>query len=127
MRTFWRWWPAIVMMTAIFLFSAIPSNEMISFGWLDLLIKKGGHMCGYALLGATLWRAVFNEKKSGFLFPFIMTIAFAVSDEFHQSFVPGRNAAWIDVGIDSLGAGLGLLWIAKNEWLRKILLWKLVR
>ena len=45
-----RWLPAILMMSAIFAFSSIPSNEMPSFDWADMLLKKGGHMTGYGLL-----------------------------------------------------------------------------
>jgi VanZ family protein len=38
-----------------------------------------------------------------------MAVLFALSDEFHQSFVRGRHSALRDVGIDSLGALLALL------------------
>jgi VanZ family protein len=36
---------------------------------------------------------------------------YGVTDEFHQAFVPGRGAAALDVGIDTLGAALGV-WLA---------------
>ena len=40
----------------------------------------------------------------------LLAILYAASDEFHQSFVPGRGPSVIDVGIDAIGAGLGLMW-----------------
>ena len=53
-----RWLPAVLMMAAIFGFSSIPSSEMPRFGLLDLLVKKGGHALGYALLALAFlhWR-----------------------------------------------------------------------
>ena len=41
----------------------------------------------------------------------LFVIAFAVSDEFHQSFVPSREATVRDVLIDTMGAILALLFI----------------
>nr|MBA3429127.1 VanZ family protein [Actinomycetota bacterium] len=40
---------------------------------------------------------------------FLLGVAYAVSDEVHQHFVPSRRAAPLDVLIDSLGVGLGIL------------------
>lgn len=37
-----------------------------------------------------------------------ISLAYGVSDEFHQSFVPGRHPSWTDVLADVVGAGLGL-------------------
>jgi VanZ family protein len=42
-----------------------------------------------------------------------MAVLYAITDEFHQTFTPGRNASITDVGIDAVGAILGVLvWIA---------------
>jgi VanZ family protein len=38
-----------------------------------------------------------------------LTVLFGASDELHQAFVPGRQSTLIDVGIDAVGAFLGLL------------------
>jgi VanZ family protein len=38
-----------------------------------------------------------------------LCILYAITDEYHQSFVPGRSPRGMDVGIDALGAVLGLL------------------
>ena len=104
-----RWGPALVLMLAIFLFSNTPSTEIPNLGDWDRLVKKGGHMLGYALLALTLLRGFGSAGWRNILFAFIGAALYAASDELHQSFVPGRHAAWLDVGIDSLGAAIGLL------------------
>ncbi|MBX9669503.1 MAG: VanZ family protein [Candidatus Obscuribacterales bacterium] len=38
---------------------------------------------------------------------FILTVLYAASDEWHQSFVPGRSSNWSDVGVDAFGIALG--------------------
>ena len=39
----------------------------------------------------------------------LVGVLYAASDEFHQSFVPGRSPSIVDVGIDSLGVLTGIL------------------
>ncbi|NOY98780.1 MAG: hypothetical protein GXP40_06200 [Chloroflexi bacterium] len=125
---FFRWLPATLMMAVIFAFSSVPSDEMPYFDWADLLVKKGGHMLGYGLLALTfVWGLTginregkgrkdfvclipFVAKKSLFL-AWLLAALYAVTDELHQSFVPGRHASGADVVIDSLGAAIALwLW-----------------
>ena len=105
-----RWAPSIVMMGAIFFFSSLPASRIPDFGNWDLLIKKGGHACGYALLGLAYFFALPPRLSSGFrwFLALFMAILFALSDEFHQSFVQDRNSSLIDVGIDTLGAAIAL-------------------
>lgn len=97
------------MMAAIFAFSSIPSKSMPHFSWADFLVKKGGHMAGYALLALSFRHALNGRKRSTWLLAWALAVLYALSDEFHQFFVPGRNASLVDVGIDALGAAVGLL------------------
>jgi VanZ family protein len=127
-----RWGPALLMMGLIFFFSSIPMKPQPELDWLTL-VKKGGHLLGYALLALAVNRATLRAdpaswpaspptssevgserglrlkgwKRMAAVFGIVML--FALSDEFHQSFVPGRNPSLIDVGIDLLGAVLGLV------------------
>ncbi len=107
------WAPALLVMAAIFFFSSLPSTEIPNFGGFDFSIKKLGHMFGYALLAqAYLFglRAQFRGRsKILYFLAWLLTVAYAFTDEFHQSFTPGRNSTIIDVGIDSIGSFLGLL------------------
>ncbi len=108
-RVFMRTWgPALVMMTLIFFFSSLPSNDVPDFGKFEFSVKKGGHALGYLLLGRAILYGYGPGKKSPWL-TLGMCILYAISDEIHQSFVPGRSPRVTDVGIDTLGTLIGLL------------------
>ena len=107
---FRRWGPALLMMALIFGASSTPGNDLPEFGLWDFLVKKGGHMLGYALLAASCLRglAISRGMSRRMLFlAVIMAGLYAVTDEFHQSFTPGRTPSPTDVGIDTLGAAVG--------------------
>jgi VanZ family protein len=96
-------------MMAIFLLSSTPSNQIPNFGTWDVWVKKGSHLVGYGLL-AQSYRYGFGGKKLNADWKVgTLAILYAISDEFHQSFVPGRNASVIDLGIDAIGISLSLL------------------
>jgi VanZ family protein len=105
---FRRWGPALVMMAIIFFFSSLPSNEVPNFGKFEFSVKKGGHALGYLLLGCACLHGFGSEKKAPWL-AWVLCILYAITDEIHQSFVPGRSPRVMDVGIDALGSLLGLL------------------
>ena len=72
------------------------------------MIKKGGHMIGYAVLALSYWRALYFSQEKWWL-AWCLAILYAVIDEFHQSFVPGRFPSIWDVLIyDNLGALISL-------------------
>ena len=97
-------------MITIFLFSAQSSSDLPNFDWADRIIKKGAHMTGYALLAVSYWRVLgFWQEK--WRFAWCLAVLYALTDEFHQSFVPGRHPSIWDVVIyDNLGA-LVSLWL----------------
>ena len=99
-----RFLPAVLVMAAIFIASSIPSQELPSFGLWDLLVKKGGHMLGYGLLALSFWYALKWDRQY-FWLAFLLAAVYALSDEYHQSFVAGRNASLVDaLLIDNAGA-----------------------
>ena len=87
----------------------------ITFAQLELvhfIARKAAHMTEYALLALLLLRALSIDRgdaRRWISSAWVLSVAYAASDEFHQSFVPGRNASVVDVLIDSAGAALGLL------------------
>lgn len=93
----------------IFLASATPDYDLPNFGWLDFVVKKGGHMTGYFLLTQAFIRATGNINKKSLILALVLSLLYSVSDEFHQSFVPGRHPAGTDVVIDFTG-GLLAIW-----------------
>ncbi len=101
---------AILIMLLIFAASSTPGDDLPSFGAEDFLVKKGGHMLGYALLAIGYLRGLSERKpvtlRTGILAVFLAGL-YATTDEFHQLFVTGRNASPYDVMIDTIGATFG--------------------
>jgi len=105
-----RWLPAVIIMVLIFIASGTPGNNLPEFGTIDLIVKKGGHMTGYALLAMACFLAAYGDTKNitrSAVISLCLAIAYAASDEYHQSFTPGRSPSVIDVGIDAVGAIIG--------------------
>ncbi len=115
-----RWGPALVMMGLIFFASSIPSDSMPKVENFDTLVKKGGHMLGYGLLGLSLMRAQERSSWKSIGLALAGCLLYAISDEFHQSFVPGRNAALVDVGIDMTGCLVALVIFYRIPFLQKV-------
>ncbi len=105
-----RWLPALAMMTAIFVLSALPASKVPTFGAYDVYFKKAGHAIGYGMLGVAYYYALPTglPRFVRWSMAFGLSVGFAASDEFHQSFVHGRTASVRDVAIDGLGAFLAL-------------------
>lgn len=100
-------------MLVIFWFSAQPGSTLPAFDWADQIIKKGGHMISYGLLGLSYWRA-FDFRDERRWVAWFLAILYALTDEYHQSFVAGRHPALRDVLLfDNLG-GLLSLWAANR-------------
>jgi VanZ family protein len=107
-----RWLPALALMLVIFWFSAQPASELPTFDWAESAVKKGGHMIGYGLLAFAYWRAL-DFKAETRWFAWALAVLYAVIDEIHQAFVPGRNPSiWDVVVFDNLGA-LIALWLVQ--------------
>jgi VanZ family protein len=112
-----RWFLVVLWMGVIFYLSAQPDLPHHPEAALDVLIKKLGHMAEYAVLAALAWWAWRDDHDlaswRAFLLAFGVTALYAVSDEGHQYFVPGRNPQPLDVGFDVLGSVLSLLVIRR--------------
>ena len=108
------WLPAALTMVAIFCFSSIPSNKLPNSGLLDLVVKKGGHMLGYGLLALAYWYGLRFQKGRWWL-ALLLAILYAMTDEFHQSFVSGRHPSWVDVLVFDGGGAVIMLGLA-NWW-----------
>jgi VanZ family protein len=88
-----------------FLVPRISSQEM---GLIHAFIRKAGHVTEYFILGLLLFRAFRGGSAAPWnwrwsFFAVVVVVLWAVSDEFHQSFVATRTASAVDVGIDTVG------------------------
>ena len=92
-------------------FADMDSNMQISFADMgDHPIRKIAHATEYAVLGFLLAGSYADrEKKRSRMIgiPIILGSLYAVSDELHQLFVPGRSCELMDMLIDSSGVVIG--------------------
>ncbi|MGC2352114.1 MAG: VanZ family protein [Candidatus Udaeobacter sp.] len=135
MKSFLKYWlPLVIWLGVIFvgstdLMSAQHTSRFIVpfLRWLNpdiswaavntihTVIRKLGHVIEYAILALVLWRALCSgpalRTKTPILFGAVLLACalFAVTDEFHQSFVGSRTSSDHDVLLDSAGAFLGAL------------------
>jgi VanZ family protein len=108
-------------MCLIFYFSSIPGDELGPDTLIINLIKKSGHFIIFGVLAALYLSTLKGRKllvETGsflFMLSLFLTLLYAVSDEYHQSFTPGRHSSGYDVIIDTCGAltVLGLLYTLK--------------
>jgi VanZ family protein len=104
-------WAAVIAWAAlIFAFSATPNLRFVQADTLDFVVRKAGHMAVFGILAVLLWRAIsLSQRRGALAISFALTVVYASTDEFHQLFTKGRHASPVDVGIDSVGALIGLL------------------
>lgn len=113
-----KWVPVVGWMAVIFILSAqtqLPTPEQ---RWLDYLLEKSAHGFEYGILAALVGRAMGPEgigRWRAFGVSVLVAWLYALSDEFHQSFVPGRAADWSDIFFDWSGAVLGA-WLWRITW-----------
>jgi VanZ family protein len=104
MRALSRFGPPILLMAVIYFFSAQPDLST-GLGTWDLILRKAAHMAEYGLLWFLWYRAL--ELRSPW--PAVaITLAYAASDEFHQTFVEGRHGTPVDVLIDAAGVAIAV-------------------
>jgi VanZ family protein len=105
------WLPVVCWAALIFALSSIP-HLGTGLGVWDTILRKGAHVVEYAILAALLLRALDRETPA-----FLLGVAYAITDEFHQHFVAGRHASPVDVAIDSTGVLIGILLLQRaRRW-----------
>lgn len=148
MRTaIYRHGPMVLLMLAIFIVSSdlgsadhtrpvLASIVRRFFPWLaeqmtpsmidvtDFIIRKVAHVTEYAVLSLLVSRSLGIKMNSTIrerLVPAGISSLYALSDEFHQSFVPSRGATYTDVLWDTLGGLIGsaILFIAHRDDLKE--------
>ena len=95
--------------------SKIKTMDMATqIRWIEKLhpiIRKLAHFGVYTVVGFSVmgFMCTFDMRNIfKLLISFAVGVTYAVTDELHQYFIPGRNASIIDVGIDSLGVLTGI-------------------
>lgn len=121
-----RYVPSVVWMGTIFYLSHQPASKSseTSLGVVDfalniipvpetyekefhVFVRKSAHFFAYALLAMLIYYAYRGNHR--IFFTLMISLLYAISDELHQLFIPGRSAEVRDVLIDICGAAFGLL------------------
>ena len=107
------WLPTLAWAILIFSFSSQPTLTTSQIYWQDFVVKKSAHLFVYAVLAVLIYRS-FNlsthySRLYLLLFTVTITILYAVTDEFHQTFTLGREPTLRDVLIDIAGGLTGLM------------------
>ncbi len=111
------WLPPLVWMGLIYFLSSFHKLQASSVSWQDFVIRKTAHFLEFAILFVLYNRGLAKStqlpiKKRLFL-TLALAIGYAMTDEFHQTMVSGRTGRFFDIGVDSLGAVGGLLFVLR--------------
>lgn len=107
-----NWLPALMMMGLIFWTSSQSVLPGPSDKGYDFVFKKFAHLCVYSAIALSYLRGVHAARRP-FLLAFLLTVLWAISDEYHQSMTPLREPTFRDVLIDATGGG-AMLWLARR-------------
>jgi VanZ family protein len=103
----------LALMGVIFYLSAQPAGG--HHAWWVIIFRKLGHVTGYALLTGAWWWALRGVARRPLLWAVGISLLYACSDEFHQTFVRGREGTPRDVAIDAIGMGIAALLISLSR------------
>jgi len=89
--------------------STLPGPAEPTF---DFIFKKLAHITVYAIfywLTLSALTTTYPKATKNWFVAFVITLLYAISDEYHQSFIIGRTAALRDIGFDLIGATIAFL------------------
>ncbi|MGB0387776.1 MAG: VanZ family protein [Ardenticatenaceae bacterium] len=106
------WGPSLLLMAIIFFLSSQSDLPSPPDPLLNRIFKKSAHAIGYGMLAISYaWALAGSGVRRVVPLALFFTILYAISDEWHQTFVPNRFGSPLDVLIDTVGASLALyLW-----------------
>jgi VanZ family protein len=118
-KILWYWLPVAAWMTLIFAVSAQPELPLPPGPWLEGVLDKVGHALSYGVLAWLVYRALKHHFAPSAILRGVcvaVAVAYGLTDEVHQAFVPGREPSLLDLGADALGALAAVLIAA---WLER--------
>jgi VanZ family protein len=90
-----------------------PFFHIPSYGSIDTIVHKMGHVIVYSVLGWLCGRAMRNKKRA-----LLLCASYALLDELHQALVPGRSSRLMDVLLDILAAAT-FITLTRSVWKQK--------
>lgn len=113
-QRFEKWFLLIIWASGIYYLSSQPLEFLAAFDQWTWLIRKFAHIFEFGVLTFLIFRILkYTEKRHIYwdlFWAFAFAILYAISDEYHQTFVPGRVGNYKDVLIDSIG-GIIAVWL----------------
>jgi VanZ family protein len=121
MRLLLHWGPVVLLMALLYGASSVPDVGSLPGGVSD----KIAHFSAYALLAILVLRALAAGRFDGVtwrrsLIAVLITILFGASDEWHQSYVPGREAEALDIIADAIGGAAGAAFVLAARGVRGV-------
>ncbi|MEO7412211.1 MAG: VanZ family protein [Opitutaceae bacterium] len=117
----WRWLPPVALAASIFLASSRSKIAGPAVPGIDKVV----HFMVYGLLATLLLRAILGSGGKSSRYAAWIAIglasAYGISDEWHQSFTPGRAVELADWLADTLGAALAVTLYCRWAWYRRTL------
>lgn len=103
------WLPVVVYAALIFFLSSIPGKDLPKLTTSQTIFL---HIIEYGILAVLINRALkayylYLTFIKRFSWVFFLSFLYAISDEFHQVFVPGRYASGLDLFTDGVGSFIG--------------------
>jgi len=103
------WFPVILYSGIIFCVSSIPD---VTTPFPEAHFDKFLHIVEYVPFGFLVARGINSARsiisgKKLWILVVLATFVYGISDEYHQSFVVGRNSNYLDVIFDTIGGAIG--------------------
>jgi len=102
------WLPVFLWCAFIYFLSSISSLKSDFSSEIDFVLRKIAHMSEYGILTFLFFRAYLGSrnnisKRKSISLAIMFAFTFALTDEYHQLFVYGRDGSLRDIFVDSLG------------------------
>ena len=95
-----------------------PNIDETNIRKFNRIIRKNAHFFAYLVLGILTFNGLKDSGIAGgrgFILALIVCILYAISDEIHQLFIPGRSGQVTDVVIDGMGSLVGVILYQMNN------------
>lgn len=119
-RFWWYQGPLLFWALALFVQSSIPASDLPE--WELLTHDKLLHFVVYVIFASAVYRGIVHQDRfpllarRSYAFTILIVALYAATDEFHQSFVPGRQSSVLDWVADCVGA---IVFVAGHWMYRK--------
>lgn len=112
----------ILKMISLFVSNLGANDSLVN--QFDYIVRKSAHAFNYLILAMIIVNTFYVigiKRLHAFGYSIAITVLYAITDEIHQLFVPGRGCMLSDVIIDSIGVSLGLfIFVLICRWRKKI-------